>query len=424
MGAECQALRSRRDLRPLKEPRGPIYLRRVAGGLEIRNGAAVRTVAVDGRAGAGQLVSYSYEQQASRGAPYQRYGLLVTDANSRPLANLDQPLSPMWDEAEIARYADEWGLLFRTAHLRDNSEFRTVYGAVSKVDVTTRGQSAAIYLFALVMVVVVIGGGAAGLVGLSWLATCIGIASRPGVGGALFLGGVALGGVGCLFVMFAVMDAVRTGAASLRAWRSGDGALRPTPRHGGLRLAGEDGELVAHGIDGARLVLPWPAGPGLEGGVTGLRRYRVGTPGGECGLLATDAADRTALVVRCPFSASEVAAFAARYGLTAGSELAVSPGAHELRLAALGPHARLGVEHRAGFFTATVGATLLGALAYLPIVVGAILLLGLVIPAPVMGFLGFLIPILPAPLIGPVTYRSLNRRRGRRQTRNAGTKGP
>jgi hypothetical protein len=416
-------LRSSHDLRALREPNGPTYLRRVDDMLEIRCGKAVRRVPLYGPGSAHELVTYEYEHVPSRGASYRRYGLLVRDGKGRALANIDTPMTPQWDPDEVRRFAKGWGLRATDVDLVVESRFIETYGKLGKADLHTRASTAFGCLMAIGMLVATLGGAGLGLLGMNALADKLGLAARPGVGAALFVPGVAIGGVGCLFLMFAGLDLVRGGVAAVRARTAHDGALRPSPRHGAVRLVVERDELVAYAPDNMRLVLPWSPDGGVERPVGTLRRYRLSTSDdavGEAGLLVLDSRGVTVLALRCPFDQVEVSEFGARLGLTVADELISSPGAHEMRLATLDPRAKVTVTRSTGFFTVTVGATLLGALAYTPAVVCLVLLLGLVLPAGIMSLVGIVAAILPAPLLGPVTYRHLQRWRSARAAKATG----
>lgn len=391
-------LRSDTDLRPRTETE-PTYLRRVGDTLRVRHGRATRTLPLTGPDAVDELVTYEYEQRASRGAPYQKYGLLVR-SRGRTVAHLDRPLSPMWDTAEVARFAARWGLRHTHADLPDAAAFTRRYPKADRADVRSRAGSVAGWLFVLLIVAVPVAGAAAGLAGLGYLSRVTGLADRPGVSNALIVPGIAIGGVGCLFLLFAAGDLARRAGAAVRARVAHDDALRPTPRHGVTRLTVEHDDLVLYAPDGVRLVLPRHAV---------LRRYRV--VGASDAGLYVDVDGRTVLVVRCAFGAADVTAFGAATGVRAADEVTASPGAHEMRLGTLTRDAIVTPRESPGFFTVAVGATVLGALAYTPLVVGLVLLLGLVLPDVVMAPVGFLAGLAPAPVLGPVTYRLLGRRR-------------
>jgi hypothetical protein len=339
-------LRSDTDLRPRTES-VPTYLRRVGDTLRVRHGRAVRTLPLTGPDAVDELVTYDYEQRGSRGAPYRRYGLLVR-SRGRTVAHLGRALSPMWDTAEVARFARRWSLRHGHADLPDQGAFTARYPKADRADVTTRAGSVGGWLFVLLVVAVPVAGAGAGLTVLGHLARVTGLAERPGVPNALVVPGIAIGGVGCLFLLFAAGDLARRAAAAVRARTARDDALRPTPRHGVTRLVVEHDELVLHAPDGVRLVLPRRAV---------LRRYRVESDGPADAGLYVDVDGRTALVVRCAFTAGDVAAFAAATGTRAGDEVTASPGAHEMRLDTLPPEAVVTPRPSPGFFTVTVGAT-------------------------------------------------------------------
>ncbi|GAA4213813.1 hypothetical protein [Actinocatenispora rupis] len=391
-------LRSATDLRPSTETE-PTYLRRDGDTLTVRRGGAVRRLPLTGPDAVDELVTYEYEQRGARGAPYRKFGLLVRSGD-RTVAHLGRALSPMWDTAEVRRFAGEWGLRARHAHFSDNAAFAEKYPKVERANVTTRPGTVGGWLMVLMVVVVPIAGAVGGLAGLQALAEVTGLAERPGIDTALFVPGVALGGVGCLFLFFAAVDLVRRTTAALRARTVRDGALRPTPRRGVTRLTVDRAELVLTAPDGVRLVLPRTAV---------LRPYRVSTSDGETGLYV-DVDGRTALAVRCGFAPGDVTRFGAATGVPVGDEVTASPGAHQLRLGTLDPDAVVTPRQSPGFFTVTVGATVLGVLAYTPLVVGLVLLLGLFLPEPVVRMVGFLAGLAPLPLLGPVSYRVMRRR--------------
>lgn len=404
---DSTALRSRRDLRPLTEPGGPVYVRRAGDVLEVRRARAVRRVPLGEVA---ELVTYDYEYRPQRGASYHRYGLLVCGAGRRPLAHLGSAVEPAWDDGEVAAFAERWGVRASHRHLRDQQAFATAYGKLGAVEVRSGGTVGAL-AFVLGLLVAALGGAFLGIVLLELLGGALGIAHRPGVPVVLAIGGIGLGGTGCLLLLFAAADLLRHGTAGLRARLARDGALRPTPRHGPLRLSVEDDELVCHTPDAHRLVLPWtPAAQADRSPVAVLQRFQaVGDAGVRGGLLVVDARGAAVVLVGCPFAAGEVAEFAGRWGLAAPEPVSFSASELEVRLARVPASARVTPEVRAGFFTWAVGVTVLGVLAYLPVVVCVVLLVGLLLPASLTTIIAILVAVVPLPFLGPLAARRLTR---------------